>query len=301
MLAHPARASIEAALRRRVGARFRLNRFEAVAGGCSHEAFVAGDGAQCYFVKLDANARLPAFSAEADGLAALSATGCVRTPAVFGCEQDEHHAFLILEHLDLRPVSSPEDGARFGEALAALHRCEGEHFGWASDNYLGASPQINTPGDNWSRFVIERRLRPQFDLARRNGYGGELQRSAERLLERIPALFLDYRPRPSLVHGDLWHGNAGMLPDGSPVLFDPAIHYGDRESDLAMAELFGGFPTAFHTAYRRALPLNEGYEQRKLLYSLYHILNHLNLFGRGYLGEATRLVARLNEALAIRR
>ena len=301
MPARSARAPIEAAIRQAVGNAFRLTQIDAVAGGCTHETFVVGDGRQRYFVKLDTAAKQPVFAAEADGLAAIAATRSFRTPAVVGCTTDEHHAFLILEHLELRPVHSAEEGSRFGETLAALHEACGAQFGWHADNYIGASLQRNTLTDNWSQFFVEFRLRPQFAMARAHGFAGELQKQGERLFERVPALFLDYRPRASLLHGDLWHGNAGVLPDGTPALFDPAVHYGDRESDIAMSELFGGFPSAFHAAYRRRAPLNEGFEQRKLLYSLYHILNHLNLFGRGYLGEATRLVTRLNDSLGIRR
>ncbi len=300
MPADSARAAIETAIREAVGSGFRLSQCEAARGGCTHETFIVGDGRQRYFVKLDAAAKLPVFAAEAEGLTAIAATGTFRTPAVLGCAADEHYAVLILEHLALRPVLSAEDGARFGQALAALHAHCSERFGWHADNFIGASVQRNTLADNWSQFFVEYRLRPQLAMARAHGFSGTLQKQGERLCERVPALFLDYRPRPSLLHGDLWHGNAGVLADGTPVLFDPAVHYGDREADIAMSELFGGFPSAFHAAYRRCAPLNEGFEQRKRLYSLYHILNHLNLFGRGYLGEATRLATRLNEALGLR-
>jgi len=138
------------------------------------------------------------------------------------------------------------------------------------------------------------RLTPQLQLARAKGHRGAIGREADQLLERVPALFLDYRPRPSLLHGDLWHGNAAMDVDGRPAIFDPAVYRGDRDADLAMSELFGGFPTAFYVAYRAAWPPAEGYEQRKTLYNLYHILNHLNLFGRGYLGQAERMIRALD-------
>ena len=238
---------------------------------------------------------------EADGLGAIAASGSLRTPAVIARGGDEAHAILVLEWLDLQPLTSAADGARFAEALAALHRNVGEHFGWPRDNFIGRTPQANTERDNWARFFVEQRLRPQFARARAQGFDIELQRQADRLLDRVPALFLDYRPPESLLHGDLWHGNAAVLADGTPVVFDPAVHRGDREADLAMSELFGGFPSAFYTAYRRAWPLHEDYEQRKPLYSLYHLLNHLNLFGRAYLRESLRLATRLNEELARRR
>ena len=309
--AHPALPAIEDAIRAHRGNAFRITHTAPASGGCIHTALTVGDAAGArYFVKLGPQHCAPLFAAEADGLAAIAASDSFRTPAVIAlgaageqdtAAEDGGHAFLVLEHLALHPVQSATDGARFAEALVAMHRRSGDTFGWPRDNFIGSTPQHNAPHANWAHFFAEQRLRPQLALAREKGFGGELQKQGARLLPRIPALFLDYRPRESLVHGDLWHGNAAMLADGTPVLFDPAIHHGDRESDLAMSELFGGFPSSFYAAYRKAWPLHEDYEQRKLLYSLYHMLNHLNLFGRGYLGEALRLVTKLNQELALGR
>jgi fructosamine-3-kinase len=295
---HPALPAVEDSLRTRLGATARITAAQPVSGGDSHTSLRIDtvDGAR-YFVKVATAAQLPMFEAEVDGLAAIAASASLRTPAVFACGAAGAHAFLILEHLALTPLQSPADGARFAEALAALHHDTGEHFGWPRDNFIGRTPQHNERHDNWARFFVAQRLRPQLALARAEGFDVELQRQGERLFDRVPALFLDYRPQPSLLHGDLWHGNVAMLADGTPVVFDPAVHRGDREADFAMSELFGGFPPTFYAAYRRAWPLHEGYEQRKLLYNLYHVLNHLNLFGRAYLREALRLVTRLNEAL----
>jgi fructosamine-3-kinase len=300
-LPHPALPAIEAAIRQAVGSAFLATEAAPVGGGSIHRAITLGNGRQRYFAKLGALDALQVFEAEADGLAAIAASGSFRTPAVIARGADGEYAFLILEHLELRPLASAEDGARFADRLVQLHRTLGEHFGWPRDNFIGLTPQRNGLRDNWARFFADCRLRPQFALAKANGFGGELQQQGGRLFERVAALFLDYRPQPSLLHGDLWHGNAAMTADGEAVLFDPAVHHGDREADLAMSELFGGFPSAFYAAYRKAWPLDGDYEQRKLLYSLYHILNHLNLFGRGYLREAVRLAIRLNEELSLRR
>lgn len=285
--------AIEAALRKAVGSAFSISESAAVAGGCIHRALTVGDGRQRYFVKIGATSVLPTFEGEADGLAAIATTGAFRTPAVIAIGGDDEHAFLILEHLQMHPPTSSDEGATFGSALARLHRNVGPTFGWDRDNHIGATPQLNGRSDNWAGFFATRRLRPQLERARQGGYGGELQQLAARVLERLPALFLEYRPQASLLHGDLWHGNAGITSDGEPVLFDPACYHGDREADLAMSELFGGFPSAFYAAYRRDWPLDRGYESRKPLYSLYHLLNHLNLFGSGYLGAATRLATQL--------
>src|SRR5690606_3711305 len=227
---------------------------------------VAGSGVR-YFVKHGGPETREMFEAEADGLAALAETGAVRTPAVIGIGADEGGACLILEFLELRRLESPSDGERFAEALAELHGHCGERFGWARNNFIGRNPQSNTENESWARFFAHNRLAPQLERARENGFTGELQRCGSRLLQRLAALFLEYRPEASLLHGDLWHGNAAMTADGQPVLFDPAVHYGDRESDLAMCELFGGFPPSFYAAYRRIRALDAGFESRKSLYA----------------------------------
>jgi fructosamine-3-kinase len=225
--------------------------------------------------------------AEVDGLAALRATRTVRVPDVVALDERG----LALERLELRPLDA-RSGAALGVALAALHRAPaGERFGWASDNYIGATPQHNAWCAAWHEFFREQRLRPQLQLAAANGY--PLQREGEKLLTRIDALLSGHDPKPSLLHGDLWGGNAGALPDGTPVIFDPAVYVGDREADLAMTELFGGFPAGFLAAYRDAYPLDEGYALRRELYNLYHLLNHLNLFGEGYRARCERTIARL--------
>jgi protein-ribulosamine 3-kinase len=181
-------------------------------------------------------------------------------------------AWLLLEYLDLE---GRNDFAALGRMLAAGHRKSGPRFGWQRDNYIGATPQQNGWCDDWGQFWIERRIGPQLELAKRNGFALPLPDCS--VLER-------HRPAPALLHGDLWSGNAGFTAEG-PVVFDPAVYYGDREADLAMTELFGGFPREFYQAYNEAWPLDEGYPRRKHVYNLYHLLNHLNLFGGGYLGQ----------------
>ncbi len=291
-------AAIEEAIRNATGSRFAVHGSEPVGGGCIHDAITVTDGRLRYFVKSGPVAALPMFEAEADGLAAIAASGAFRTPEVVAAGRDDRHAFLVLEHLEIHPVRTPTEGERFAEALAALHRTEGKRFGWHRDNYLGRTPQSNASMDNWAAFFIRHRLQPQFELARSNGLDGALLRRGDRLMEHLPALFLEYRPRPSLLHGDLWHGNAGILPDGTPTVFDPAVHYGDYESDLAMAELFGGFPENLYAAYHRHHRPDPGLASRRLLYTLYHMLNHLNLFGRAYHGEVERRLARLEALLS---
>lgn len=232
------------------------------------------------------------FAAETHGLEALAAAGAVRTPAFVTLCQSGGEVFLVLEHLELETLDA-QAGAMLGAALARLHRVTGNSFGWAADNFIGATPQHNASHPSWPHFFGERRLRPQLQLALQNGMDQALAAKGYALIERSGGLFIDYRPLPSLLHGDLWSGNAARCRDGAAVIFDPACYYGDRETDIAMAELFGGFPTSFFAAYRAAWPLDSGYEARKPLYNLYHVLNHFNLFGSAYLGQAQRMIDRL--------
>jgi protein-ribulosamine 3-kinase len=244
------------------------------------------------FVKSAAAGELARFEAEAEGLAALRAAGSVRVPEVICCGLVDGRAVIELEHLDLRGLDRAS-GALLGRQLADLHRHVGERFGWQYDNWIGGSPQENGWRVEWARFYAEQRLMPQLRWAAGNGMERKLVEKGESLADRLGAFFLDYHPRPSLLHGDLWGGNASALPDGTPVVFDPAVYYGDREADLAMSELFGGFPESFYASYRTAWPLDSGYETRKTLYNLYHVLNHFNLFGAGYLNQARRMIEKL--------
>jgi len=197
----------------------------------------------------------------------------------------------VLGHLSLGGRGDPVER---GRRLAALHRHTGDGFGWHRDNTIGATPQPNDAAGDWIDFYRHRRLAFQLSLAARRGLGRRALAKGERILDRLPGFFPGYRPDPSLLHGDLWGGNYGYA-DGQPVLFDPAVYHGDREADLAMTELFGGFPAEFHAAYRETWPLDPGYPVRRTLYNLYHVLNHYNLFGGGYAGQAERM---LDELLA---
>ncbi len=244
------------------------------------------------FRKTAPAAELPRFEAEAAGLAALRAAGCVRVPDVMAVGIADGLARIELEHLDLAGLDRGS-GAALGRQLAELHRHTGERFGWQDDNWIGGTPQHNGWQGEWPLFFARKRLLPQLERAAGNGMERKLVERGEALAGRLGAFFIDYHPAPSLLHGDLWSGNASALPDGTPVIFDPAAYYGDREADLAMSELFGGFPESFYAAYRLAWPLDAGYETRKTLYNLYHVLNHFNLFGAGYLNQARRMIDRL--------
>ncbi len=282
--------TVQAAIRQAIGNDFAVESLTPVQGGSIHTCYrVDGNGTR-FFAKVGSFACAPMFDAEADGLAALRDTQAFHVPKRIFCGQIDDAACLILEHLDLHPLTERQHGIAAGEALARLHQIHGDAYGWPTDNYLGRTPQSNTPSATWATFLAERRLGPMFERALEQGFDS-LKKPGRTLLERIPALLVDHAPPAALLHGDLWHGNIGVLADGRPVVFDPAVSRGDPEFDLAMTMLFGGFPDSFYAAYRQQCPPLPGHEVRERLYRLYHVLNHLILFGRGYLGEAERLIS----------
>ena len=263
-----------------------------VGGGSIHVAHRWPSAAGPLFVKLAPAADAPLLAAEAEGLAALAATHAVVVPAVLARGVADRHAWLALEWLELVPDPEASDAA-LGERLAALHRASAPRFGYAADNYIGRTPQRNGWCDDWPKFLLERRLRPQLDLAAANGNTGPLQTRGARLLGAVGAFYAGYRPVPALLHGDLWNGNRGALRDGTPVVYDPAPYFGDREADLAMARLFVGFGARFYEGYAASWAPDPGAGERVALHQLYHVLNHLNLFGGGYARQALALIDRL--------
>lgn len=225
--------------------------------------------------------------AEADGLERLARHKHPSVPKLAACIDAPPHTWLVLEWIDLQPLSGA-GAVRLGTQLATLHReATSARFGLERDNWIGATPQVNTPSDDWTAFFFEHRIGALIDrlAARGTDVGPE---ATPRLRDAWTGELSGYRPTPSLLHGDLWGGNAGQRPDGRPIMFDPAVHYGDRECDLAMASLFGGFGPSFFDAYEAAWPLEPGWELRRAYYQLYHVLNHALLFGGGYIADARR-------------
>jgi fructosamine-3-kinase len=249
------------------------------------------DGEQSYFVKMNSASLIDMFEAESDGLRAMAQTNTIRVPTPLCCGLSGSESYLVMEYIEMGH-SGRSGSESAGHRLAEMHRSTHSSYGWFRDNTIGSTPQINKTCDNWIDFWREHRLGFQLRLAAQNGYGSSLQRKGERLMEHFQML-IDHQPEASLLHGDLWAGNLAYTKDGDPVIFDPAVYYGDREADLAMTELFGGFGNRFYDAYREAWPMAPGYSTRKVLYNLYHILNHLNLFGSGYLGQASSMIDHL--------
>lgn len=275
---------------------FKIDSTQAIAGGDINTAYrIMGNGKR-YFIKLNRASLLPMFEAEFSGLQEIASTHTVSVPApiVYGKAAD--HSFLVLEHLEFGS-SNKASCRQLGQQLASMHQQINSYFGWHRDNTIGSTPQLNDRRDDWIAFWREQRLGFQLRLAQKNGYGGRLLLEGERLCSELDSLFDNYLPQPSLLHGDLWAGNSAVDKQGNPVIFDPACYYGDREADLAMTELFGGYSQDFYAAYQDIWPLDQGYKVRKTLYNLYHILNHLNLFGGGYLRQAENMIEQLLSVL----
>lgn len=260
-----------------------------VGGGDISSAWRIGE----IFLKTGPEKSFDMFEAEAEGLRELDAANAIRIPEVLACGAVGDNAYLAIEWIEFdRPTVDTE--RLLGERLAAMHRCGKHKFGWHRDNTIGLTPQQNDWCDDWVEFFRSKRLNFQLDLAAKKGFGGELQSAGRELSENLESLFGDYKPAASMLHGDLWGGNWAST-NGQPVIFDPAVYYGDRESDIAMTQLFGGFGSDFYTAYQESWPMASGHEDRLRLYQLYHVLNHLNLFGRSYLGRALQLIRDLDQ------
>lgn len=261
-----------------------------VSGGCINQGYQVTDGAQTYFVKLNQASQVAMFAAEALGLQQIRKTGTILVPNPICCGAIDNAAYLVLEWLDLGRGTS-QTWEEMGRRLAKLHQVKKvTAFGWERDNTIGATPQINSWTSDWSDFFTQHRIGYQIQLAKQKG--GHFPQS-DRLLAAIPELLKNHQPQPSLVHGDLWSGNASATRSGEPVMFDPALYWGDREVDLAMTELFGGFPAEFYRGYNQTFPLDSGYKHRKTLYNLYHTLNHFNLFGGSYESQSNRMIQQL--------
>ena len=267
-----------------------------VGGGCINAAYRLQTDSRQVFIKINSANNLQMFEAEADGLTELAKSRSIRVPKSLCCGIAGNESYLAMEYLQLR--GSTGNPKLLGENLAALHQVTALHngqprFGWFRDNTIGSTPQINDYEDNWQTFWSKHRLGYQLALAQRNGASNKVLQRGEKLCETLDGFFVGYTPVASLLHGDLWSGNFSYDQTSRPVIFDPAVYYGDRETDLAMTELFGGFPMDFYAVYKTAYPLDEGYSTRKTLYNLYHILNHYNLFGGGYLSQASGMIDRL--------
>ncbi|MEL6815953.1 MAG: fructosamine kinase family protein [Cyanobacteria bacterium J06598_3] len=271
------------------GQSFQIQSQRSIGGGCINQAAAVNDGDSTFFVKVNQANMLPMFEAEFEGLKDMYESHTIRVPQPLVTGVAGSVAYIVMEYLPLGEQGGTAAWQRMGQQLAAMHQVvSNKGFGWHRDNTIGATPQLNGWGDDWAEFWRDRRLGPQFSMA--HARGGQFPRRDE-LMSAIPKLLAGHNPAPALLHGDLWSGNAAVTDEGEPVILDPATYYGDPEADLAMTELFGRFPASFYQAYDAASPMSSGYRQRKVLYNLYHILNHFNLFGGGYASQANSMIS----------
>jgi fructosamine-3-kinase len=282
---------IDAHISQVTGKKFNSSQRRAVGGGCINQGYAVSNAeALTYFVKLNQASQITMFEAEALGLQQMYETATIRVPKPICWGTAGNSCYIVLEWLEMGSGNT-QSWQEMGRKLAAMHKAiASQDFGWKINNTIGSTPQINTWTADWAEFYTKHRLGYQFQLGRRRG--GRFPQ-AEELLEAVPELLANREVQPSLVHGDLWGGNAGCTVEGEPVIFDPATYFGDREVDIAMTELFGGFPAGFYKGYNEVFPLDEGYERRKILYNLYHIVNHFNLFGSGYESQANGMITKI--------
>ncbi|MBR8826904.1 MAG: fructosamine kinase family protein [Gomphosphaeria aponina SAG 52.96 = DSM 107014] len=270
--------------------KFQVENHRSVSGGCINQGYQLTGNGKTYFVKINHPSQVEMFAAEALGLKQMLATQTILVPGPLCWGMTDKHSYLVLEWMEFGRGNT-QSWEEMGRKLAAMHKAGGaSQFGWERNNTIGSTPQLNPWTSNWADFFAEYRIGYQLQLAK--GRGGSFP-ATERVVGTVRQILAQINPQPSLVHGDLWSGNAAVTVAGEPVILDPATYYGDREVDLAMTELFGGFPAAFYHGYNEVWSLAEGYQQRKTLYNLYHILNHFNLFGGGYGSQAARMIEQI--------
>ena len=268
----------------------KIKSVSSVSGGCISSAYrITDENGNNYFLKCNPSPK-DLFIKESNGLTELKKADLIRVPEVI----DSNEEFLLTEFI-ASGSRSKNFFENFGRSFAQLHKYTGKKFGFYENNYIGSNPQLNMPDESeendWVAFYFNKRILFQFKLAEKNGYAKkELIEGISFLEKNIHKIIGDSLEPPSLLHGDLWGGNYIIDENGNACLVDPAVYYGNREADLAMTKLFGGFSNEFYISYNDSYPLKEGYEYRENLYKLYHVLNHLNIFGTSYYSHVISLI-----------
>jgi len=272
-----------------LGKPFKISERETLEGGDINDCYCIGDGNDRFFLKLNDRDLLVRFETEAESLRILNEAECVQVPQFLHLGTCREKSFLILNYLPTKVLDN-DSAYTLGQELAQLHSWgEQAEYGFDLDNYIGLTPQPNKWRRRWCRFFAEQRIAWQLQLCREKGINlGNIDTITSRVID----ILMHHQPKPSLLHGNLWHGNTAVTVTG-PIIFDPSCYWGDRECDIAMTELFGGFPRSFYDGYQSVWPLGDGYQERKELYNLYHVLNHCNLFGGSYIAQAEHSIEKL--------
>ncbi|KAA0238420.1 MAG: fructosamine kinase family protein [Ignavibacteriales bacterium] len=269
----------------------KIKSFSSLSGGCISDAFkISTENGTSFFLKYNPSASNDMFFKEANGLRELDKSNAIKIPEVLSVDED----YILLEFIASgnRKKKFFED---FGKSFAEMHKFKSDSFGFYENNYIGSNPQINIPDEkeksDWTAFYLNKRILFQLQLAEKLGNStDELRKGISKLENKIEDIIGHNSEKPSLLHGDLWVGNYMIDQNGNAVLIDPAAYYGHREADLGMTKLFGGFNSEFYKAYNESFPLEDGFDYRENIYKLYHVLNHLNLFGGGYYSQAISLI-----------
>lgn len=291
MISSSLKEVLERELSKTTGQQLAIDHSTPLGGGDINEAYRLQTGAGSFFMKYNSATRFPGmFEKEARGLELLEVTGEIRVPKVILHGQSGDDIFLLLEYIE--PASrAPTFWNDFGRSLARMHRHTSKAFGLDHDNYMGSIPQSNRMRLSWPEFFCEERLEPMVRMARDNGhFTRNIVLAFDRLYDRLEEIFP--QEPPALIHGDLWTGNHMVDNQGQACIIDPAVHYGQREMDIAMSRLFGSFAGEFYEAYHAEYPLEKGWMERVDICNLYPLLIHVNLFGEGYVGSVERIIKR---------
>ncbi|MDD9148707.1 fructosamine kinase family protein [Sporolactobacillus sp. CQH2019] len=265
-----------------------IDRIVPLSGGDINDAYAIESGKRHYFLKVHTHVPDNFFVPEAAGLKLIARSA--RTPHVIDFGEIAADDFLLLEWI---PAGHFHNERKLGEDLAHVHRQTSSSFRFDFNNYAGQLPQYNHREQDWTTFYLKWRLAPQIEIAKKRGcWNSRRQENYEKLAERFARTYRELDVVPGLLHGDLWGGNVMYAENGEPVLIDPSVFYGNREMDLAMTRLFGGFGDSFYRAYNAAYPLDPGWEERVPWYQLYYLLCHLNMFGEGYGAAVDRALER---------
>lgn len=281
---------VETHLSKKLGKTVVIQSGDSLGGGCINHASKIETSEGTFFLKWNGNCMADMFLREAESLEELrkAASGQLVVPKVFAAKEvDASPGFLVLEYLEPGYGRGSSDEI-LGRGLATIHTCSAEKFGFYHDNYCGRTPQNNSRKTNWAEFFRDNRLGFLLQLIQKERPlpAGELK-VYEKLLHKIPELVPE-NALPALIHGDLWSGNY-MNTSSGPALIDPASYYADREMEMGIMTLFGGFSQRFYSAYNEVYPLPAEWRERNRLYQLYHVLNHYYLFGGGYRSQALQI------------